>query len=55
MQVAEESCDQVAFIVDGSFKLIDFPRKLKLKWGKKYLSLEYKENEGIETTGIKIF
>ncbi len=49
MQVAEELCDQVAFIVDGRFELIDSPRNLKLKWGKKYLSMEYKVKEGIET------
>ncbi|MBN2222357.1 MAG: ABC transporter ATP-binding protein, partial [Vallitaleaceae bacterium] len=30
MQVADELCDRIAFIIDGEIKLIDSPRNLKL-------------------------
>lgn len=44
MSVAEEICDRVAFIVDGTIKLIDSPRELKIKNGEKSITVEYKEN-----------
>ncbi|WP_334074548.1 MULTISPECIES: ABC transporter ATP-binding protein [Paenibacillus] len=43
MQAAEELCDRVAFIVDGEIKLIDSPRELKLRKGKKAVRVEYRE------------
>jgi fluoroquinolone transport system ATP-binding protein len=42
MQAAEELCDRVAFIVDGQIKLIDSPRELKLRQGKKRIRVEYR-------------
>lgn len=45
MQVAEDICDRVAFIIDGSIKLIDSPRNLKLQNGHKTIRIEYL-NEG---------
>ncbi|MGF7048929.1 fluoroquinolone transport system ATP-binding protein [Paenibacillus sp. DS2015] len=42
MQAAEELCDRVAFIVDGQIKLIDSPRALKLRQGKKRIRVEYR-------------
>jgi len=44
MQAAEELCDRVAFIVDGEIKLIDSPRELKLRKGRKELRVEYRKN-----------
>lgn len=44
MNVAEEICDRVAFIVDGQVALIDKPRSLKLQYGKKLVRLEYVKN-----------
>ena len=41
MQAAEELCDRVAFIVDGEIKLIDSPRELKLRKGRKEVRVEY--------------
>lgn len=52
MKVAEEICDRVAFIVDGRISLIDSPRALKLRQGKKTVRLEYRENDA---TAAKIF
>ena len=40
----EQLCDRVAFIVHGEIKEIDSPRNLKIKYGKRELTLEYKEN-----------
>jgi len=44
MQAAEELCDRVAFIVDGEIKLIDSPRDLKLRKGKKTIRIEYRRD-----------
>lgn len=41
MMVADSLCDRVAFIVDGEIKLIDSPRNLELKHGKKRVRVEY--------------
>lgn len=40
----DQLCDRVAFIVDGEIKEIDSPRNLKIKYGKRTMKLEYKEN-----------
>ena len=48
MNVAEELCDTVAFIVDGEIRLIDSPRGLKIKRGGRTLKVEYMENEVIK-------
>ena len=45
MSVAEEICDRVAFIVDGTIKLIDSPRELKIKNGEKSILLNIKKME----------
>ncbi len=45
MTIADELCDRVAFIVDGQIKLIDSPRALKLRHGKKLVRVEYLDNE----------
>ena len=44
MNVAEELCDRVAFIVDGEIKLIDAPRQLKLSHGEAKVRVEFGAN-----------
>jgi fluoroquinolone transport system ATP-binding protein len=44
MSDIDQLCDRVAFIVDGEIKEIDSPRNLKIKYGKRTMKLEYKEN-----------
>lgn len=45
MSDVDQLCDRVAFIVEGEIKEIDSPRNLKLKYGKRTMKLEYKEND----------
>ncbi len=45
MNVADELCDRVAFIVDGEIALIDSPKELKIKYGKRDLRVEYYNND----------
>lgn len=40
----DQLCDRVAFIVDGKIEEIDSPRNLKIRYGKKQVKIEYKEN-----------
>lgn len=44
MQLAEDICDRIAFIVDGNIALIDSPRNLKMQEGQKVVRLEYRDN-----------
>jgi len=46
MKVAEDLCDRVAFIIDGKINLIDSPRELKIKKGKRIVRVEYKTEKG---------
>jgi fluoroquinolone transport system ATP-binding protein len=41
MEDADELCDRVAFIVDGRIELIDSPRALKLRHGKRRVKVEF--------------
>ncbi len=43
MTVAEELCDRVAFLVDGRIRLIDAPRELKLRYGRRLVRVEYRD------------
>lgn len=47
MAVAEELCDRVAFIVDGSITLIDSPRALKLRYGEPTVRMEYRSGDRV--------
>ncbi len=49
MTVADELCDRVAFLTDGSISVTDSPRELKVRHGKKIVRVEYAENGGTET------
>lgn len=50
MASADELCDRVAFIIDGEIKLIDTPRALKLRYGKRYVRVEYGVNGHTESS-----
>lgn len=57
MNVAEELCDRVAFIVDGKIMLIDSPRTLKIKHGERSVKVEFRskgttENKSFQLEGI---
>jgi fluoroquinolone transport system ATP-binding protein len=41
---ADELCDRVGFIVDGKLTLIESPRELKIRHGKKIVQVEYLNN-----------
>jgi fluoroquinolone transport system ATP-binding protein len=41
MNIADELCDRVAFIVDGKLSVIDSPRELKLRYGKADVRVEF--------------
>jgi len=43
MSDIDQLCDRVAFIVDGKIIEMDSPRNLKIKYGKRSMTLEYKE------------
>lgn len=49
MQVADDLCDRVAFIVDGRIVLCDSPRSLKLRNGKRMVRVEYQGETAPET------
>ncbi|QMS84749.1 ABC transporter ATP-binding protein [Candidatus Xianfuyuplasma coldseepsis] len=44
MSDIDQLCDRVAFIVDGKIIEMDSPRNLKIKYGKRSMNLEYKED-----------
>jgi len=47
MQVADDLCDRVAFIVEGKIAEVDTPKELKLKHGKKAITVEYFEKNSV--------
>jgi fluoroquinolone transport system ATP-binding protein len=48
MNVANELCDRVAFIIDGEIKLIDSPRNLRLSHGEAKVRVEFQQNGRLE-------
>lgn len=44
MTDVDQLCDRVAFVVDGQIIETDSPRNLKIKYGKRIMKLEYKED-----------
>lgn len=54
MNVAEDLCDRVAFIVNGSISLIDSPRRLMIDRGRKSLKVEYRENQEIRLKDFEL-
>ncbi|MBC8374545.1 MAG: ABC transporter ATP-binding protein [FCB group bacterium] len=54
MHVADTLCDRVAFIVDGEVSLIDSPRDLKLQHGERFVDIEYREGDSLQTKSISM-
>lgn len=50
MTVADELCDRVAFLVEGSIVLMDSPRTLKLAHARKLARVEYREGPDTDKT-----
>ena len=48
MATADEICDRVAFLVDGSLALIDAPRDLKVRYGERRVRVEYRVDGKVE-------
>jgi fluoroquinolone transport system ATP-binding protein len=48
MSDMDELCDRVAFIAEGKLREIDSPRNLKIKYGKRSVKVEYRENEELK-------
>lgn len=49
MSVADQLCDRVAFIVEGTLACIDAPRNLKLKHGTRNVRVEYDSGAGLSS------
>ena len=49
MQVADQLCDRVAFIVDGSIRMIDAPHALKLAYQKPLVQVEHLVDGEVQT------
>jgi fluoroquinolone transport system ATP-binding protein len=49
MNVAEELCDRVAFIIDGTIPLIDSPRNLMIQNGNRLVRVEYRDNSDLKS------
>jgi fluoroquinolone transport system ATP-binding protein len=49
MMIADELCDRVAFILDGDIKLIDQPKTLKVRHGKRVVHIEYRDEKARPT------
>lgn len=47
MHDVDELCDRVAFITQGEIREISTPKDLKLRYGKREIKLEYKDNDDI--------
>lgn len=47
MLAADELCDRIAFIVDGRIEIIDSPRELKIRHGRKQVEVGYQNNGGL--------
>lgn len=52
MAVAAELCDRVAFIVDGEVRLIDSPRELMLRHGRREVRIEYEQEGRVLTRDV---
>lgn len=50
MELADELCDRVAFIVDGEIKITDSPANLRRRNARREVTVTYRENEQLLTT-----
>lgn len=54
MQIADDLCNRLAFIVDGKIIELDNPQELKLKHGKNMVKVEYYANRGIKANSFSL-
>lgn len=54
MQVADELCDRVAFIVDGAIAAIGAPKELKIQAGSRKVLLEYRLNGSLRSETLPL-
>jgi fluoroquinolone transport system ATP-binding protein len=54
MNDADELCDRIGFIVDGKLTLIESPRELKIRHGKKIVKLEYLKDGELEQEDFEL-
>lgn len=54
MNDVEQLCDKVGFCIDGELHEIATVRDLKLKYGKKEVRVEYKDQEGVHTQSFNM-
>jgi fluoroquinolone transport system ATP-binding protein len=54
MAVADELCDRVAFIIDGRLALVDAPRSLKLRYGRRTVEVEYGADGGMRRESFEL-
>jgi len=54
MTVADELCDRVAFIVDGSVRLVGNPKKLKVDRGEKKVRVEYESDGKVKASEFSL-
>jgi len=52
MSAADELCDRVAFIVDGSIVAMDSPKNLKLEHGQPVVRVEYSEDGELKSVDL---
>jgi len=45
MQDADQLCDRIAFLADGRIELIDSPKALKLRYGRRLVRVEYRNGQ----------
>lgn len=45
MQDADQLCDRIAFLADGRIELIDSPKALKLRYGRRLVRVEYRNGK----------
>jgi fluoroquinolone transport system ATP-binding protein len=54
MNDADELCDRVGFLVDGQLRLVESPRELKLRHGKKIVKVEYLKNDELVSKNFNL-
>ncbi|MFZ5824995.1 MAG: ABC transporter ATP-binding protein [Bacillota bacterium] len=54
MQVADELCDQVAFLNAGRIAAMDTPRNLKLQYGDRLVRVEFRVNGQVEAERLSL-
>jgi fluoroquinolone transport system ATP-binding protein len=54
MHVADELCDRVAFLADGTIKALDRPRTLKSRYGRRSVLVEYRTDGALEKLEVPL-